>query len=234
MVGSLRFPAGYGPVSIEGHLDVGAGPGSGAGDVQLRWGLKLLATGTGNAAAATRCPIPRAAIAAMRHRHRRVLHTLLCTPKYWAFRGGVRKAERPRPASAAFAGSNKAGISPLGVAIDFGALISMFACVLACTTAAARCCCCAWLVSDCCLLLLERTSVKLWHARQRGGSDVGRVDVCGHDSDGSAGINRCGDLRSAGIDGGIRLPYGLRAEHAWRCRLRAARGTLFSHMPLPG
>jgi amino acid transporter len=32
----------------------------------------------------------------------------------------------------------KAGLSPLGVAIDFGAGISMFACVLACTTAAAR------------------------------------------------------------------------------------------------
>lgn len=34
--------------------------------------------------------------------------------------------------------ANKAGISPLGVTIDFGALISMVACVLACTTAAAR------------------------------------------------------------------------------------------------
>ena len=32
----------------------------------------------------------------------------------------------------------RAGISPLGVAIDIGAMISMFACVLACTTAAAR------------------------------------------------------------------------------------------------
>jgi len=32
----------------------------------------------------------------------------------------------------------KVGVSPLGVAIDFGALISMFACVLACATAAAR------------------------------------------------------------------------------------------------
>jgi amino acid transporter len=32
----------------------------------------------------------------------------------------------------------KAGVAPLGVAIDLGALISMFACVLACTTAAAR------------------------------------------------------------------------------------------------
>lgn len=32
----------------------------------------------------------------------------------------------------------KAGIAPLGVAIDFGAAVSMFACVLACTTAAAR------------------------------------------------------------------------------------------------
>jgi len=32
----------------------------------------------------------------------------------------------------------KAGIAPLGIAIDFGALISMVACVLACTTAAAR------------------------------------------------------------------------------------------------
>jgi amino acid transporter len=32
----------------------------------------------------------------------------------------------------------KAGVFPLGVAIDFGAMVSMFACVLACTTAAAR------------------------------------------------------------------------------------------------
>ena len=34
--------------------------------------------------------------------------------------------------------AEKAGVAPLGIAIDFGALISMFACVLACTTAAAR------------------------------------------------------------------------------------------------
>lgn len=34
--------------------------------------------------------------------------------------------------------ARKAGISPLGVAIDCGAFISMFACVLACSTAAAR------------------------------------------------------------------------------------------------
>jgi amino acid transporter len=34
--------------------------------------------------------------------------------------------------------ATKAGVSPLGVAIDFGAFVSMFACVLACTTAAAR------------------------------------------------------------------------------------------------
>jgi len=34
--------------------------------------------------------------------------------------------------------ADRAGVAPLGVAIDFGALISMFACVLACTTAAAR------------------------------------------------------------------------------------------------
>jgi amino acid transporter len=34
--------------------------------------------------------------------------------------------------------ANKAGISPLGIAIDIGAAVSMFACVLACTTAAAR------------------------------------------------------------------------------------------------
>jgi len=34
--------------------------------------------------------------------------------------------------------AGKAGISPLGVAIDCGAFVSMFACVLACTTAAAR------------------------------------------------------------------------------------------------
>jgi amino acid transporter len=34
--------------------------------------------------------------------------------------------------------ASKAGVSPLGIAIDFGALISMVACVLACTNAAAR------------------------------------------------------------------------------------------------
>ena len=34
--------------------------------------------------------------------------------------------------------ATRAGIAPLGIAIDFGALISMVACVLACTTAAAR------------------------------------------------------------------------------------------------
>lgn len=34
--------------------------------------------------------------------------------------------------------AGRAGISPLGVAIDIGAFISVFACVLACTTAAAR------------------------------------------------------------------------------------------------
>jgi len=34
--------------------------------------------------------------------------------------------------------AEKAGVAPLGIAIDFGALISMFACVLACATAAAR------------------------------------------------------------------------------------------------
>jgi len=34
--------------------------------------------------------------------------------------------------------ADKAGVSVLGVAIDFGAFVSMFACVLACTTAAAR------------------------------------------------------------------------------------------------
>lgn len=34
--------------------------------------------------------------------------------------------------------ANRAGISPLGIAIDVGAAVSMFACVLACTTAAAR------------------------------------------------------------------------------------------------
>jgi amino acid transporter len=32
----------------------------------------------------------------------------------------------------------RAGVAPLGIAIDFGAAISMFACVLACSTAAAR------------------------------------------------------------------------------------------------
>ena len=37
--------------------------------------------------------------------------------------------------------ADKAGVSPLGAGIDFGALISMVACVLACVTAASRACC---------------------------------------------------------------------------------------------
>jgi amino acid transporter len=43
----------------------------------------------------------------------------------------------------------KAGVSPLGVAIDCGAFVSMFACVLACSTAAARVLC-AWRTTGCC------------------------------------------------------------------------------------
>jgi amino acid transporter len=34
--------------------------------------------------------------------------------------------------------ATRAGVEPLGIAIDFGVAVSMFACVLACTTAAAR------------------------------------------------------------------------------------------------
>jgi amino acid transporter len=53
--------------------------------------------------------------------------------------------------------AEKAGVAPLGVAIDAGALISMFACVLACTTAAARV---LLRMAHCGLLpsILERTS----------------------------------------------------------------------------
>jgi amino acid transporter len=55
--------------------------------------------------------------------------------------------------------ASKAGIPPLGVAIDFGAFVSMFACVLACTTAAARVLLrmahCALLPAD-----FERTSLR--------------------------------------------------------------------------
>jgi amino acid transporter len=47
--------------------------------------------------------------------------------------GGLSSAASPLHLLAA-----RAGVSPLGVAVDFGAAISMFACVLACTTAAAR------------------------------------------------------------------------------------------------
>lgn len=55
--------------------------------------------------------------------------------------------------------ATKAGISPLGVAIDFGAFVSMFACVLACTTAAARV---LMRMAHCGLLprSLERTNLK--------------------------------------------------------------------------
>jgi amino acid transporter len=47
--------------------------------------------------------------------------------------GGLSESTSPLHLLAA-----KAGLSPIGIAIDFGAGISMFACVLACTTAAAR------------------------------------------------------------------------------------------------
>ncbi len=59
--------------------------------------------------------------------------------------------------------ADKAGVSPLGIAIDFGALISMFACVLACTTAAARV---LMRMAHGRLLppVFERTSSTPWHA----------------------------------------------------------------------
>ena len=72
--------------------------------------------------------------------------------------------------------ATKAGISPLGVAIDLGAAVSMFACVLACTTAAARV---LMRMAHGGLLAqaLERTNQPPWHAgsghRAFRGADVG-------------------------------------------------------------
>lgn len=65
-----------------------------------------------------------------------VFFMLCCYSEVLGFRGESGKlSESTSPLHHL---AEKAGIAPLGVAIDCGALISMFACVLACTTAAAR------------------------------------------------------------------------------------------------
>jgi len=67
---------------------------------------------------------------------RHLFHALLPTPRCWAF--AASKAKSAMPPARFICWPTRAGVSPLGVGIDFGAMISMFACVLACTTAAAR------------------------------------------------------------------------------------------------
>jgi amino acid transporter len=72
----------------------------------------------------------------MRHSGRRVLHAVLLQRGAGIPRRVV--AAQRLPPARCICLATKAGISPWGVAIDFGAAVSMFACVLACTTAAAR------------------------------------------------------------------------------------------------
>jgi len=80
-----------------------------------------------------RCtPFPRGAACALLAG---VFFMLCAYSEVLGFRGQSGRSRAP-PARALLAA--KAGISPLGVAIDCGAFISMFACVLACATAAAR------------------------------------------------------------------------------------------------
>ena len=61
---------------------------------------------------------------------------LCCYSEVLGFRGESGKLSETTSPLHLLAG--RAGVSPLGVAIDMGAAVSMFACVLACTTAAAR------------------------------------------------------------------------------------------------
>ncbi len=65
-----------------------------------------------------------------------VFFMLCCYSEVLGFRGEASKlSESTSPLHQLAA---RAGVSPLGVAIDIGAFVSMFSCVLACTTAAAR------------------------------------------------------------------------------------------------
>jgi amino acid transporter len=65
-----------------------------------------------------------------------VLFMLCAYSEVLGFRGASGKLSETTSPLHFLAG--RAGVSPLGVAVDMGAFISMFACVLACTTAGAR------------------------------------------------------------------------------------------------
>lgn len=65
-----------------------------------------------------------------------VFFVLCCYSEVLGFRGTASKLSETTSPLHLLAG--RAGVSPLGSAIDFGAFVSMIACVLACVTAASR------------------------------------------------------------------------------------------------
>ena len=106
--------------------------------------------------------------------------------------------------------AGRAGISPLGVGIDLGAFISVFACVLACTTAAARV-----------LMLMARGKLLpgVFRANQpaasnpdRGHYPFRRTDVCRNGCAVSAWRHRFRDVRPVRIALSLRLSDRLRVS----------------------
>ena len=124
--------------------------------------------------------------------------------------------------------ATKAGIAPLGVGIDIGAAVAMFACVLACTTAAAR-------------VLMRMAHGKLlparcwsatqikrsWHAR-RGHCGFGWADVGSHRGAGAARGCGVGHVRLDGIAVGVWISDCLRAGGIGAAVCTARAGPAFA------
>ncbi len=114
----------------------------------------------------------------------------------------------------------KADVSPLGVAIDCGAFISMFACVLACATAAARVL--LRMAHDGLLPAALRAHQSApWHAGNCRHT-VHRAHVCRYSRHGALEADRLHDVRPAGLAFCLRLSHRVRARRS-RASLRAAR-----------
>ena len=116
--------------------------------------------------------------------------------------------------------ARKAGVSPLGVAIDCGAFISMFACVLACATAAARVL--MRMAHDGLLpAALERTNPR--HGTPGTAVALSTVLMfASHRFHGTARRDWFFDVRPVGLAVSLWIPHRLRAGGSGASHLRGA------------
>jgi hypothetical protein len=144
---------------------------------------------------------------------------MLCSySEVLGFRGEILAAERLHQ-PAASAGQQSRHFVALGVAIDFGALVSMFACVLACTTAAARV---LMKMAHGKLLptALERPIAAMALPAQPSRFPPGSCSLT--DAFWPARRAGLGHVRLARLALGLRISHRLRPGGRWRCPSRAA------------